>query len=323
MIRTEILNGEDALQFISRCRASGARPHFFQSEIWMHVLDGYRGFVPFCIAVTEARGAVAYMPFLRLQRYGFSEAYSMPFGTYGGLVSLGDSSCESRRQAFREIEAREFSRVNIVSLSDSSEHLGDQFVTHECKTHVLDLTGKKLEDIADRLSENHKRNMWAARENDLEISELNDSAGIEKYLEMTGETADRHGGSPTYDRELYERVLERIDTKNRRWRIAYKDGEPCAGHLYFVYRDEMFYWDGCSSDLGREVSANFLLFYEAIEHSLKHGLKTLNFGASPAGAESLVRFKRGWGAESKRYFEHDSCSQSYRAAQKTRDWLRL
>lgn len=323
MIRTEFLNGEEALQFISECRASGARPHFFQSDIWMRTLAGYKDLEASCIAGTEAQNAVAYIPFLKLKRYGFSEAYSMPFGTYGGLVKAGDISDDCCLRAFHEIETEDLSRVNIVSLSGSSKHSGDHFVTNECETHVLDLTGKNLEDITNGLSENHRRNIRAARDNDLEIAELNDSKEIERYLGMMEETADRHGGSATYDRDMYARILERIEAKNRRWRIACRGSEPCAGQLYFVLDDEMFYWDGCSTHLGRELSASFLLFREAIEYSLKIGLKTLNFGASPSGAESLVRFKRGWGARPRRYFEHDYRSQSYRAAQKTREWLRL
>jgi len=323
-MQAEFHYGEEALDSVSGCKASGLHHHhFFQTDIWMRTLSGYRGLEHGCATISESGEQIGCLPFLSLKRLGFSELYSMPFGTYGGLVAARRDTGAIWKHIILELANRKYSRINIVSFDILTPILPSDFETRECDTHVLNLNERSIDDIKNGFSENHKRNIEKASGNDIGIRDVESNSDVDIYFGMVEETARRHGKNPFYNRDLYERVHEFVDPEFRLWVIAYHDEKPCAGHLYFVYGGEAFYWDGCSTDIGRDLSANFLLFNTAIEKFSQAGLHLLNFGASPQGAESLVRFKRGWGTEPSRYFEYDYRSSSYKTTQKTKDWLGL
>jgi hypothetical protein len=76
--------------------------------------------------------------------------------------------------------------------------------------------------------------------------------------------------------------------------IAEYEDRIVAASLFFIYGTQAIYWANTVTDEGRRTNANYLLMWEAIKTLKRRGCKTLNFGASPDGAETLIRFKRSW-----------------------------
>lgn len=76
-----------------------------------------------------------------------------------------------------------------------------------------------------------------------------------------------------------------------------KDGLPVAATLLLVHGDTCIYGYSASSAQGQRARANDLMLCEALAHAAQRGLAWFDFGSDSPAQESLLFFKRKWGAE--------------------------
>lgn len=79
-----------------------------------------------------------------------------------------------------------------------------------------------------------------------------------------------------------------------------KDGLPIAATLLLVHGDTCVYGYSASSPQGQRARANDLMLFEALAHAAQRGLAWFDFGSDSPAQESLLFFKRKWGAEQRR-----------------------
>lgn len=73
--------------------------------------------------------------------------------------------------------------------------------------------------------------------------------------------------------------------------------EPCAATLLLFHRDTCIYGYSASSAEGQRLRANDLMLYEALALAVERKLAVFDFGSDSPSQESLLFFKRKWGAE--------------------------
>ena len=79
-----------------------------------------------------------------------------------------------------------------------------------------------------------------------------------------------------------------------------KDGLPIAATLLLVHGDTCVYGYSASSAQGQRARATALMLFEALVHAAQRGLAWFDFGSDSPAQESLLFFKRKWGAEQRR-----------------------
>lgn len=314
-----LLKGDEAVEKLRQFDSQQVCPSFFQTHNWLRFWNTRTDFEASVLIVHERGEMLGYFPLCIREHHGFSECLSMPMGTYGGVVAVSGARKAVRDVVSEWIGSEDFSRVNITEFSDDPIDSLEGYEVTRHITHVLDLESY---DAPESLSENHRRNLKKARKSDFEIVTVEDESRVSEYFDLVRQSAGRHKASPTYALDFYHDLRKAILSDHVTWRLVLLDGAPCAGHIYFIHCDNAFYWDGCASEAGLETSANYFLFDESISGFIDLGCKTLNFGSGPSGADQLIRFKEGWGAEKVTYFEYDMQSAAYRSARRLKGWLR-
>lgn len=103
---------------------------------------------------------------------------------------------------------------------------------------------------------------------------------------------------------------------------AARNGETAGMTLWYTDHDVAYYHLGAYSEIGYELEASFAIFWQALDHFAKQGLKWLDLGAG-AGlsnrTDGLTRFKRGWANGTRpayfcgRIFDHSKYNEAIRA----------
>ncbi len=304
--------GGEASAAVEEMNPSRKRGTFFQGCDWLTLWNGRPGYKGAICLLESGNRTLAYFPFCRRSRLGFSECYSMPMGTYGGAVSLGDDdmTAELTREFIRWCDEQDIDRVNVVEYASEKNNAYSGFVRNVLTTHVLGIDADEV-ILHRNLSNNHRRNLDKTARTDFAVVPVRSTADVEAYFSLVKESADRHGSKPRYDLAFYMDMLSTVSSDSLIWQIVYAGDCACCGHIYFTWNNEAIYWDGCSSEIGLDMRANFHLFWFNILGFRHDGVRMLNFGASPSGADNLVGFKEGWGAEQVSYYEYDRQKKLY------------
>jgi CelD/BcsL family acetyltransferase involved in cellulose biosynthesis len=75
-----------------------------------------------------------------------------------------------------------------------------------------------------------------------------------------------------------------------------RDGVPCAGTILLLHRDTCIYGYSASTDDGQRARANDLMLHTAFKLAIARGLARFDLGSDSPVQESLLFFKRKWGA---------------------------
>lgn len=225
--------------------------------------------------------------------------FSLPFGWYGGFVGANPSK-SFVPQATTDLQRRGYIQENIVqfdSIPDNGAY--QRYKSRDLTSHILDITG------SDDFSDNTRRNVDKAAANELLTRPL-DRSDLDSLLQLMDEHEKLTGKSRKVDSTLYAKLLEVSTVLPNGVRVlgAWSGGGLVACHIYFETETDLFYFDGASNEIGRDLLANFKLFAETIAAARQGEIRRLNFGATPYGDKGLLRFKDSWGAKPVVYREY-------------------
>lgn len=224
---------------------------------------------------------------------------SMPEGLYGGpFYSSGIS--ENERDNFvsslvRFLKGQHYLRADIFN--PALPVVNPAFRQKEHATQILDLTAP--------VSADSKR--------DAEIRHGIKQGGIvavfkyqpyaEQFFRLVKGNLQRSGRKLKLTPEFFE-SLYALSQKDDRilWLMVTKGEKLAASHIYLVERDQLLYWQSCFERELSDLKPNYLMLDYAIRAARARGLRYFNFGASPAGAETLIQFKSGWGGVMTPYY---------------------
>lgn len=251
----------------------------FHTRDWMKTLQDAFGYEPMCmLIIDDDEGSFhAALPFMVDIRYGIRNFFSMPFDTYGGAIGSLEYI------------------PGLVNDYLNSPGIGVRYYVdflsaprpNECgvTTEMLDISRNEQEIW----NEMHKDNRTAIR------------SAIKNGVEVWAETEylDVFDKVP---RPLLRSIVENMIPSGRCFQmVARIDEEIVAASIFFLYDSMVMYWANAVTSKGRKTNANYLLMWEAIQVAKSRGCTCMNFGASPEGADSLLRFKKSWGTTTRPY----------------------
>jgi lipid II:glycine glycyltransferase (peptidoglycan interpeptide bridge formation enzyme) len=239
------------------------------------------------------------LPFIEHRRFGLVAAMSTIWGT----PLLASGAPESSREAVLQEFAKLYKRFNLVylSLSDYSQkcqHLKN--LGFECRKdflHRLELN-RSYDELQKKIfNRSIRKNLNTAKKNGIVIVNIENLQQVRQYYDIARHTYLRRGGKMIYSLDFYENIFNiMLPAGLIKWQLAEIDGEAIAGAIHLVYKDTVFNLLEASYRDRQSLRPNDLLISAAIEWSINSGYKYYNFGASPAGAKELIRFKENWGA---------------------------
>lgn len=258
----------------------------FHTREWMKTLQVAFGYESMCIlALGDDEGSFhAALPFMADVRYGIWNYFSMPFDTYGSALGR-----------FDYIPGLVEDFLNLPGLGvryyvdfTSLPRAGEITVT----TEIMDLSPAEQE-IWCTMHKDNRTAIRAARKNGIEV----------------GVALRHHDVFNKVPTQLSQAIVDIMIPSGRCIQlVAMLGGEIVAASLFFLYGDTMMYWANAVTPIGRRTNANYLLMWEAIRAAKLKGCTRMNFGASPAGADNLVRFKKSWGTTTHFYVKRQRVS---------------
>ena len=105
-------------------------------------------------------------------------------------------------------------------------------------------------------------------------------------------------GLPPFPLRFFSLMLETLRPSGNIELLEVRIGdEPCAATLLLMHRDSCIYGYSASSAEGQRLRANDLMLLESLTLAAVRGLTLFDFGSDSPSQESLLLFKRKWGAQ--------------------------
>jgi hypothetical protein len=281
---------------------------FYHKSSWAKVwFSSFVYFTPlFFVSLDEKGDYTSGFPFILSDKYRLKRAYSMPFGTYGGLITSENLKEENLKNIYEGIE-NEFKKLKIVSAEITdffrNQNILRQFGYKSAKgyTHILDLSKYPANPV-----HKTKRGAIQAEKKGVKIIPLPPIEKIKDCYELVKKRDKRYGLKKSkHPLGLYENI----------WNI-FKPGRIIAFQISLLFKDTIYYWEGASEPEALHLRPNDALFKDTIQWGISKGYRYYNLGGSPKNAEGLVKFKETWGGEKKEYNIYSRKRLWYKTAEK-------
>ena len=281
-------------------RARGAT--VFHTSAWARIWEEeWPGARWQALTLEDSGGYAAALGAIVLHRGPARTIHSMPFATYGGpIVREGHPDPAAARRELLAAWARETRRFltlrsSLAWFRGERGDLPESFEAVEGFTHVLPL-GVEPDALWAGFSPSTRRLVRQAEESGLTMRAVDSEEELRVFYGLAAETVRRRGGRPK-PYSLYQRIWRSMGPAGlARVHLVQHDGESIAGSLHFFHEGVATSWLPVSRESRWHLRPNNFLTARILESLASAGYLEYNFGASPAGAEGLVRFKEGWGA---------------------------
>lgn len=107
----------------------------------------------------------------------------------------------------------------------------------------------------------------------------------------------RRLGLPVQPRRFFRHVWRTLGPELCRTVLVEAEGRPVAGLVLLTWNSHAVFKYGASDDRYWSMRPNNLLFADTIKWACANGYTQFDLGRTDLAAETLRRFKRGWGAQ--------------------------
>ncbi|MCI0531033.1 MAG: GNAT family N-acetyltransferase [candidate division Zixibacteria bacterium] len=287
-----------------------ASPHstFFQNSCWGEVWEKSLKNCRALFFVEESGGNYSNgLPLVEIKKYKLASYFSMPMGTYGGVLSTvpdADSRTEFLRKVLRHLESPPAVRIQIVDFSNECSYVsGLGFKRKMASTQIINL---KSLDLPQLLS---KRGAGRAAKEGVEVKFIQTAQEVEECYGIYLQTAQRHGEKPKYSQDFYRNLFALGRNQNWLvWWLATKSGRVCGYSIKFAFKDQIYPFDSASAPGQSSLRISDLLLGQGLEWAAKNNFSGFNLGGTPESAPGVKDFKRQWGGEEKSYPVYEKVS---------------
>ena len=247
-------------------------------------------------------GTEAVIPLFAVpKRFGIPKLESLPWGTYGGLISPESLSWDHYRLAAAQLVIL-FRPVCQVTLSptgypllENAMHADSGIQVRERSTHVLPLSHSFEEIWSRRFQARNRTNIRRAREQGVQADWSNSRESVEAMKRLYQRATHRWEGVETVPDRFFDLLVDLPGDEVRIW-MARKEDEILAGDVVFYGKGEAQYFVGASDERFTHLQGSKLLMSEIIRDACGRGFSWFNFGAS-GGLPGVEQFKRIFGGE--------------------------
>jgi lipid II:glycine glycyltransferase (peptidoglycan interpeptide bridge formation enzyme) len=275
----------------------------FHTTAWLKVLTKTFPHLreKFIVAVDSSHTLLAGMPFIIEERFHFQRIFSLPFGTYGGVIKRPEVTQGVVEEIIRKFLTLGLSwRVLRLEIVDFGRELTPppHFTSENLTTLILSVNSSR-EALWQGFSSDTRGKTRQAIKRGVKIREVTSDETVRECFQMLVETDQRHGyKKPLYPLSLLFSILEYMKPRGfLYWTIAEYQGKGIAHLLSFKFKDVLFLWLAGSYQAYHYLRANNLLYWDAIEEACQSKLKKVNLSATSPRQAGLWRFKTGFGAK--------------------------
>ena len=277
--------------FLGQCPTG----NFYLRYEWVRINLGELGHRSICLMAEEDGDVVGVFPMTRVRSRLFGDILaSMPFVNLGGPAAT-DADVETR---LLETACGHASRLGCDYLEIRSDRPLGELAT---KTHKVSMTIPLPEDpnlLWESFTSKHRNNIKRAYRDDLRV-EAGGPELLDDFYHVT-ERGWRALGTPLYGKSYFQAVMEEFGRDVLLF-VAYQGKEPVATTLNGCFGTRFEGMWAAVSPAHSHLQANYVLYWEMIQHVSKLGFRQFHLGRSTAGS-GAARFKARWNAEPEQLF---------------------
>ncbi len=278
----------------------------FNTLEWANVWNlSYKNACPLFL-VREVNEFQSTIPFIEIQKFGFKNYYSMPYGDYSTILlnsntnSFPADEIKKLLSSFAKLSHRNWGMLSFSDFygqANDLESLG--FKKIDSTTHILPLS-KDYQALWNQSITSTKRQLVRqAQRKDVKISLVETESQVRECYKMFEDTAQKHNQkNPKFPFNFYLNIFHTMK-KFLKWTIATQSNQPLANIINFVYKDTITYWDGSSYTHALQYRPNDALIWDMIKWGCENNYKHYDLRGSPT--PGLAKFKQEWGAKEKHY----------------------
>jgi hypothetical protein len=262
--------------FLSLWESLGGRAIFISEEKGSEFVAGLAG-------VIFGRG--------RLGRIKF-----IPDWLYGKPAFGADADSIMKRKFIEELhrylKQKNYLRADIYN--PSIDFPSNLFICRQMSTHVMPIDETEYHPPDPMVTTDIRH----GRKEGGEVILLEDEKYLERFFALAEMTASRHGKRNRYKKEFLRKLWE-LSRKDKRiiCPMVLSDDNIAAVHIYLIEKSKVLYWQSYFDKKYNNIRPNYLILDYMIKYSQRIGLREINLGGSPPGAESLIKFKEAWGGK--------------------------
>jgi lipid II:glycine glycyltransferase (peptidoglycan interpeptide bridge formation enzyme) len=276
---------------------------FFQSPVWIESLvSSFPVYSNNSYLFEFEDGNKVFCPLICVKKYkGLVKAgHSMPFHTYGGLLSLNQNINDYASTVIQELKKDFFFKL-VITQSPLEENLelniGKKI---PLSTHILNLESDYSSVWETKYDSKNRNQIRKARNSGMEIAVNPENAGDVFYkLYMDSLENRKTKTSLFYPLSLFQNLAGNADTA--KYYFAVQNLKILAGILILIGKNTALYWSAASTGEGKPLCANQFLLDYAIQDAIRNNIRIFDMGASK-GMVNLNKFKEAFGAREKNYY---------------------
>jgi hypothetical protein len=281
----------------------------YQSPEWLNVLKVLSGELLF-IEVNER----TFIPLLCRGRSFFRRCFSLPFDTYGGVVSTEDIRV-SFDDIVKTLRAPFIRIVDFYGKMETSSFLMESF-----SSHFLDLTGG-YERVFKSYSSGQRKAVRQSLRRGLTIRKMKEISELPLFYHLYSETVKKYGKEPLpfdFLKFLFEIMVPK---DMARFYLAWYGDLAVGGNLILRDKGSAFDWL-----IGYREEYLFLrttnaLIDRAIFDEIESGTEIFNLGTTPFEKRGVINFKEGFGAKRYEFRVFSKIGFSYKIMKKISEKL--
>lgn len=275
---------------------------FFQTPAWIEsLINSYPGYYNQSLLFEFTDGVQIFLPLIGIKKLAgiIHTSHSMPFSTYGGLLSVHNGI-----QSYMDTVVSFIMKGNCwkfvltpppFELSEIPYHA----LEVPLETHFLDLDSDYFKVWEKCYDSKNRNQIRKARKSGMEIL-INPPDSGKRYFELYKSSLDirKTRTTLTYPKELFLQ-LQRFP-ESMKYYFAVSGLKTYAGIMVFWGKNTAIYWGAAITEEGKPLCANQYLLDYAIQESISNNILKFDLGASK-GILSLSKFKESFGAKKLMY----------------------
>lgn len=263
---------------------------------WARVLKRGFGYAARSVAIRDASGKItALAPIFEVKGLASRRLSGVPFRDRGGVLATSPDSERAAYAAARHaLKNSGASSLALKSCTAVDEEIARAEGFSVSKYWVHSAMPLQKGDLWGRVGKKNRNMVRQAERNALTFEWRRGPEHAGAWHQLHRATQSRLG-VPVFPRSLFEAMLD----EGREWArflIILGPKGPVAGGLFFAFADRYVYGYSASTAEGQEMRANDLMLFEALREAERSGARSFDFGSDSPKQESLLAFKKKWGA---------------------------
>lgn len=277
------------------------RGTYYHTGAWIGSLKAVYSRLSFrCLMAEDGGEIVGYLPFFYARRGPVRTAWSLPFHTYGGPVSVtGDADLPLLQAYGKVLSGADVVKVGWVDFGGLGSAAGGEWEAADCHTHVIDISPGFDALWEGKIDRQRKKRARRAERLGVTVRRMQTDDDVRRYYSVYHDRIERWGGGDRYPEQLFFELLTRGRDSTRLY-LAFCGEEFLGGHLNFYFRDMVTSWNGVTSIESNHLQPATALYIHCIKEACDEGYSRYNLGAS-LNKQSLIDYKESLGGDVFRY----------------------